>query len=152
MGLQVGVLEESFRVIKPRADEFIEAFYNRLFTVYPEAKPLFAGVDMAVQRKKLLAALILVMQHLRNPAALGTALRELGGRHETYGVKPQHYPMVGNALLNTFAAFLDDQWTVEVEQAWTDAYGAIVSLMLEGHRAAGETGAVSTAGARQPAG
>ncbi len=136
MGLQIGVLEESFRAIRPRGDEFVEAFYNRLFTASPEVKPLFAGVDMAAQRKKLLGALVLVMQNLRHPATLGVALRELGSRHQGYGVTPEHYPMVGRALLETFAAFLEDQWIPEVDQAWTEAYETIVSLMLEGHEAA----------------
>lgn len=134
MGLKIGILEESFRLVKPRADEFVEAFYNRLLLIYPEVRHLFAGVDMGTQRKKLLGALVLVMQHLRKPAELGMALRELGHRHQGYGITREHYPMVGRALLETFAEFLNDHWSREVEGAWTEAYEAIVSHMLDGYR------------------
>jgi len=37
MSLQVEVLEQSFDEVKPRADEFVNSFYNNLFTANPEA-------------------------------------------------------------------------------------------------------------------
>jgi hemoglobin-like flavoprotein len=151
MGLKIGILEESFRLVKPRADEFVEAFYNRLFLLYPHVKPLFAGVDMKAQRKKLLGALILVMQNLRKPEELALALRELGLRHQGYGITREHYPMVGRALLETFATFLDEHWSREVEVAWTEAYEAIVSHMLNGYRAPAGVAAAPSSVPSQPA-
>src|SRR5260370_17292815 len=38
----------------------------------------------------------------------GVGLQSLGERHEGYGLKPEHYPMVGDALLKTFANFFPD--------------------------------------------
>jgi hemoglobin-like flavoprotein len=151
MGLKIGILEESFRLIRPRAGEFVEAFYARLFLLYPQVTPLFAGVDMAAQRNKLLGALVLVMQHLRKPVELGAALRDLGLRHQGYGITSEHYPMVGRALLETFAAFLDEHWSPEVEEAWTEAYGAIVSHMLDGYRAPAGVAAVPSPTGSRPA-
>jgi hemoglobin-like flavoprotein len=49
-----------------------------------------------------------------------------------YGVLPQHYPMVRNSLLKSLESFLDEDWTVEMEQAWIEAYTAVTQLMLEG--------------------
>ena len=49
-----------------------------------------------------------------------------------YGVLPEHYPLVGSVLLKSMATSLKDQWTPEYEAAWTDAYGAITEIMLEG--------------------
>jgi hemoglobin-like flavoprotein len=40
----------------------------------------------------------------------------------------QHYPIVGAELLKTFEAYLGEDWTPEVKQAWTDAYGAIANI------------------------
>lgn len=54
MSLQVELLEQSFEDIKPNADEFVNSFYNNLFTANPEAKPLFETTNMAEQKKKLL--------------------------------------------------------------------------------------------------
>ncbi len=131
-GLQVELLEESFNAIKPNAEEFVNSFYENLFTANPEAKPLFANTNMAEQKKKLLNSLVLVVENLRMPDVLDKALRGLGARHVKYGALPEHYPLVGSALLTTFEQYLGDKWTPDVKQAWVDAYGAISEIMLDG--------------------
>jgi hemoglobin-like flavoprotein len=132
MSLQVECLEQSFEKVKPNADAFVTSFYDNLMTMYPDAAPLFSSTDMAAQKKKLLASLVLVVENLRNPDALTEALHGLGARHVKYGALPEHYPLVGNALLKTFGDYLQGDWTDEVKQAWVDAYGAITELMLAG--------------------
>lgn len=132
MSLEVQLLEESFEQIKPKADDFVNSFYDNLFGDYPAAQPLFSHTDMSAQKKKLLDSLVLVIQNLRKPDVLSAALKGLGARHVKYGALPEHYPLVGNSLLKTFGQYLGDDWTPEVKQAWVDAYGAITELMLEG--------------------
>jgi nitric oxide dioxygenase len=134
MALNVALLEESFAAIAPRGAEFVASFYQRLLTDHPQVRPLFANVDLAGQQRKLLAALALVVENLGRPEVLGPALRGLGKRHTGYGVTAEHYPLVGAALLATFAEFLGSAFTSEVRQAWADAYGVITSVMLEGAR------------------
>ena len=132
MSLNIELLEQSFEKIKPRADEFAASFYENLFTGHPELKPLFAKTDIAKQQKKLLSALVLVVENLRNPEALGQVLNALGARHIGYGVIPKYYGPVGEALLMSFEQYLQQDWTPEVKQAWVDAYRAITALMLKG--------------------
>ena len=132
MSLKVELLENSFEAIKPQADEFVGSFYNNLFTMYPEAKPLFEHTDMAKQKKMLLGSLVLVVSNLRKPEVLSDTLKGLGARHVKYGALPEHYPLVGSSLLTTFEQYLKSDWTPEVKQAWVDAYGAITELMLDG--------------------
>ena len=130
--LPVELLERSFEKIKPHAEEFAASFYENLFQAHPEVKPMFAHVDMAQQQKKLLSALVLVVENLRNPGALGSVLSALGGRHIGYGSLPQQYPAVGKALLLTFEQYLQDDWNPKLKKAWTDAYGTIAAQMLQG--------------------
>ncbi|MBE9226676.1 flavohemoprotein [Phormidium sp. LEGE 05292] len=132
MSLNVELLEQSFAQIKPHSEEFVASFYENLFTAYPEAKALFTQTNMVEQRKHLLAALVLVVQNLRKPEVLGETLKTLGAKHIKYGTVPEHYPLVGQALLTTFEQYLQQDWTLEVKQAWTDAFEAITDLMLQG--------------------
>jgi hemoglobin-like flavoprotein len=136
MTLQIELLETSFQAIAPHGEAFVTAFYERLFTNYPQTRAFFASTDMKEQRKKLLGALILVIQNLRKPEVLTSALKGLGQRHVKYGVQPEHYPIVGTILLETFADFLGEDWTPEYHDAWVQAYKAICSIMLEGTRMA----------------
>jgi hemoglobin-like flavoprotein len=87
---------------------------------------------MTVQQDKVLRALALTIDSLRRPDILAPALRALGKRHTAYGVNASHYPMVGRALLGTLAEFLGADFTPRVRLAWADAFGVIMSLMLEG--------------------
>lgn len=132
MTLQVELLEESFEKIKPQANEFVDSFYENLFTAAPEAKPLFAHTNMEVQKQKLLASLILVIENLKTPDVINNSLKGLGARHVQYGALPEHYPLVGSALLTTFEQYLKNDWTPEVKNAWIDAYGVIAEIMLDG--------------------
>lgn len=131
-GLQVMLLEQSFDQVKPQAEAFASSFYDNLFTDYPAAKPLFANTDINAQSKKLLASLVFVVENLKQPEALGAALKGLGARHVQYGALPAHYPLVGSSLLKTFEQYLGGSWTPEVKQAWVDAYGVITEVMLDG--------------------
>ena len=130
--LNVELLEQSFDDIKPQANEFVASFYTNLFTAHPEAQPLFETTNMEAQKKKLLNSLVLVVENLRTPDVLDDALRGLGARHVKYGALPEHYPLVGEALLTTFEQYLKDKWTPKTKDAWVNAYGAISEIMLDG--------------------
>lgn len=132
MTLPIELLESSFQTLAPRGEEFVAAFYERLFTQFPQTRIIFASTDMKEQRKKLLGALALVVQNLRKPEVLASALRGLGQRHAAYGVLPEHYTIVGTVLMNTFAEILGEHWTPTSSDAWAQAYEAICALMLEG--------------------
>jgi hemoglobin-like flavoprotein len=132
MALQIEFLETSFQAIAPRGEAFVAAFYERLFTRFPQTRAFFATTDMKEQKKKLLGALALVIQNLRKPEVLTSALKGLGQRHVAYGVRPEHYPIVGAVLLETFADFLGERWTQAAHDAWAEAYEAICAIMLEG--------------------
>jgi hemoglobin-like flavoprotein len=132
MTLQIDMLETSFQEIAPQGEAFVAAFYERLFAQFPQTRAFFTATDMKEQKKKLLGALGLVIQNLRKPDVLAPVLKGLGQRHAAYGVRSEHYPIVGAVLLDTFAAFLGERWTPARRDAWTHAYQAICALMLQG--------------------
>jgi nitric oxide dioxygenase len=132
MALQIELLETSFQEIAPQGEAFVATFYDKLFAEFPQTRGFFASIDMKEQQKKLLGALALVVQNLRKPDVLAGALKGLGQRHAGFGVRPEHYPIVGAVLLETFAAFLGQRWTPELRDAWAEAYQAICAIMLEG--------------------
>ena len=132
MSLPINVLEDSFDLVAPRGEELIERFYDRLFVAAPELRPLFAATDMVRQRQMLLGALVLLRKSLRNLAGIVPALQAMGARHATYGVRPEHYPLVGAALLATMAEIGGSAWLPEYTRAWADAYQIVQDTMLSG--------------------
>jgi hemoglobin-like flavoprotein len=132
MPLNVALLENSFAQVKSKGTQLTETFYALLFADYPEVQPLFANTSMATQSQHLFQSLVFTVDHLRKTDELVNALKGLGTRHVQYGVLPLHYPMVGSSLLKAFEATLGAAWTPDVHQAWTEAYGVVAQLMLEG--------------------
>ena len=130
--MNIELLEMSFGQISDRAIAFSESFYEALFRHHPELKPMFAEVSLEAQEKKLIFSLAAIVENLRNPEVSRRALLSLGARHVQVGTLKEHYPLVGQALLETFEAYLGKDWTPEVASAWLEAYDAIAATMLEG--------------------
>ena len=129
MSLNIELLETSFQAVSPRADDLMDIFYDKLFAQHPQVKSLFETVDMAKQKKQLFASLALVVRNLRKPEVLTDAVGKLGIRHVGYGVRAEHYPLVGQALLEALAEVAGGAWNEELEQAWADAYEALTGII-----------------------
>jgi hemoglobin-like flavoprotein len=132
MPLDLESLETSFDLIAPRGDELMEQFYTRLFAAAPSVRPLFAGTDMRRQKAMLLSALVLLRKSLRDLDRIAPTLRALGERHVAYGARPEHYPIVGSALIASMAEVAGDAWRPEYERAWVAAFEVVAAEMLSG--------------------
>jgi hemoglobin-like flavoprotein len=131
MPLNLNALETSFDLVAPRGDELMDEFYSRLFAAAPAVRSLFPD-DLRRQKAMLLATLVLLGKSLRDLDAIAPKLRELGARHVAYGARPEHYPLVGGALIAAMATVAGDGWTAEYERAWNDAFELVAAAMLEG--------------------
>jgi len=136
MALDLDALETSFDLVAPEGDRLVDIFYTRLFTAAPAVVPLFAGIDLQQQKAKLLGTLVLLRKSLNDLDAIVPKLRELGGRHVTYGAKADHYPVVGAVLIASMAEVAGDRWRPEYTRAWSDAVEIIAGAMLDGASAA----------------
>ena len=126
---QVKLVQESFAKVAPISDQAAVIFYDRLFETAPQVKAMFPA-DMTEQRKKLMGTLAVVVNGLTNLEAVLPAASALAKRHVNYGAKPEHYPVVGGALLWTLEKGLGDGWTPDVAEAWTAAYGTLSGYMI----------------------
>lgn len=128
--MNASLLRTSFDLIAPRKDEFAEVFYQRLFEKYPATREFFSKTDMSKQARSLAGALALVVAGVEKGENITPVLKSLGDRHKTYGVLPEHYPIVGEVLIESFQNFLGSQWTPAFQEAWSEAYGVIVQTMI----------------------
>ena len=129
MALNVPVLRSTFDLVVERQPQVVHRFYEILFSRHPEAKALFGRNSAAAQEKMLTDALVAVVDHLEDAPWLTSTLGALGEKHKGYGVTPEMYGWVGGSLLTALGEAAGPDWSPEAEQAWTEAYGAIVSLM-----------------------
>ena len=123
-------VQSSFSKVVPVADIAADLFYSRLFEIAPEVRPLFKG-DMKAQGKKLMQMLGLVVTGLTDLPTIIPAAENLAVKHVGYGVKDEHYAIVGAVLIWTLEQGLADAFTDEIRLSWEKVYGALSSLMIE---------------------
>jgi hemoglobin-like flavoprotein len=110
-----------------------ELFYSKLFAAHPELKTgLFGKSDMKVQPLRLMQMVDGAVGLLGETDKLVAELLKLGERHYYYGVRAEHYPIVGEFVIATLAAGLGEHFTEEVKGAWLRTYGVIQDTMLKG--------------------
>ena len=124
----VARVRASFDRLWPRSSEMTELFYRRLFDVTPEVRTLFHD-DMTEQRRKFIGTLATIVGNLDTAVATSVATT-LARHHVAYGVRPDHYPLVGEALLFSLAQTLGDQLSSEEAASWSRAYAMISDHMV----------------------
>ena len=128
---QIRLVQESFRLVLPTAEQAAALFYRRLFDTDPGTRRLFAHADLEAQGRKLMAAIAFVVGALPRPEGMLKTVRDLARRHVGYGVREHHYATVGAALLWTLERGLGEAFTAETREAWAAAYGLLSSAMVE---------------------
>lgn len=127
---EVQMVQSSWGRCVPIADKAAELFYGKLFELDPSLQQLFKG-DMKEQGKKLMTMITVAVRGLSDLDKIVGAVKELGLRHVGYGVKDEHYDTVGSALLWTLGQGLRDEFTTELEDAWTKVYQLLAGTMKE---------------------
>lgn len=122
-------VQQTWAKVLPIRETAAELFYKKLFELDPSLQALFPK-DLADQKRKLMMMLNTAVSGLSDLEALVPAVQDLGRRHVGYGVKDEHYPTVGAALLWTLEQGLGDAFTDEVRASWTKVYGVLSSTMM----------------------
>src|SRR5205814_1877961 len=112
------IIKLTFAQAMINKDQVGRIFYDRLFAIAPETRPLFKG-DIDAQSRKLMDTLALAIGMLRDMPTLVSTLEALARRHVAYGVRDEHYDKVGEALLWTLERGLGAAFTPDAREAWT---------------------------------
>ncbi|MGE0596436.1 MAG: globin domain-containing protein [Hyphomonadaceae bacterium] len=126
---QTDLIRTTYQRAKRIAPHFAATFYAELFAIDPTLRRLFSG-DMVRQGAALMGSLDYVVEGVSAFESIAPALRALAQRHAGYGVEPQHYPLVGTALMRTFRHELGAEFGAEAREAWSAAYRMISETMI----------------------
>jgi len=128
---QITLVQQSWKKVLNVSDAAAQLFYARLFTLDPSLAPMFKG-DMREQGRKLIGMITVAVNGLSRIETLVPVIEALGRRHAGYGVREHHYATVAEALLWTLEQGMGEEFTAEVRQAWTEAYGLLATTMQSG--------------------
>lgn len=127
---EIGLINKSWYLLE-KIDPIVigDIFYSKLFLENPDLRKMFPQ-DMEGQYKKLVDMLDTIIARLENLDELKGDIVSMAKRHNDYGVKPQHYNLVGKALLYTLQKGLGKEWTDEVRSAWINCYSILSGTMI----------------------
>jgi NAD(P)H-flavin reductase len=125
----IEAVRQTFAIVQAAGDEAPAYFYGWMFVRHPELRKLFP-TGMSEQRDRLFRAFGRIVGSLSTPEEMATYLAQLGRDHRKYAVQPEMYQVIGDALMATLRAYAGSAFTPAAEQAWTQAYQAVSSLMI----------------------
>lgn len=126
---EIEVVRSTWAPVSKDPDAAAALFYGKLFERAPAVKPLFKA-DMKEQGRKLMQMIAIAVNNMDRVDEIVPALIELGERHDDYGAEPDHYPVVGEVLLETLAEALGEAFTEEAERAWARTYSTVAGTMI----------------------
>ncbi|MDQ0323140.1 hemoglobin-like flavoprotein [Pararhizobium capsulatum DSM 1112] len=109
---EIVLLEDSFAEVRAAGEQAAALFYARLFVHDPSLRIMFTSTDMKEQGRKSL-----VIKSLRRLDSVVPALEQLAVKHVGYGVRDEHYTVVGKALMETLSVFFAKRFTLEYRAA-----------------------------------
>lgn len=94
------IVKATAPVLAEHGYEIIKCFYRRLFATHPELKNTFnmAHQEQGQQQQALARAVYAYAENIEDPSSLMAVLKNIANKHASLGVRPEHYPIVGENL------------------------------------------------------
>jgi len=122
------LVQSTIGVLMQHQKRFTQDLYRRLFALAPSAERLFHG-DMESQGQMLAHMMQFLVHAMSRPEIMTLGLRDLGRRHDGYGVAAEYYPAFRQAFLESARGVLGERHTPQVEKAWADTIDMIIASM-----------------------
>lgn len=107
-------------------------FYKRMLNAHPELKNIFNSAHQSTntQPAALAHAVWAYAANIDNLGALTAAVSRIGHKHASLGIRPEHYPIVGEHLLASIKEVLGDAVNQPVLDAWAAAYQQLADIFI----------------------
>jgi len=130
---QESVIAATTPVVAEHIEVIAKRFYPLMFARYPEVKTLFnaAHQQSGGQPRALAGAVVAYVQLRHEPARLDEVLGIVVDKHVSLGIRPEHYPVVGECLMAAIGEVLGEAVTEEVADAWSALYEELAGLLIE---------------------
>src|ERR1700735_846685 len=118
------IVKATVPVLADHGYEIVKCFYSRLLESHPDLKNIFnmAHQEQGQQQQSLARAVYAYAEHIDDPSSLMAVLKNIANKHASLGVRPEHYPVVGQSLLAAIKEVLGNAATDEIISTWAQAY------------------------------
>ncbi|CCK77328.1 MAG: NO-inducible flavohemoprotein [Oleispira antarctica] len=128
----IQLVKSTVPLLEASGSAITDYFYNRLFTHNPEAQNIFNMSNQASGKQSfaLFSAIAAYAKNLDNVEQLLSMVERIAQKHTSLNIQPEHYDLVGHHLIETLRELVPEQFTADVEEAWTVAYQALAAIFI----------------------
>lgn len=129
----VQIIKATVPVLEVHGVEITKTFYKNMFEKHPELLNIFnhANQEKGRQQTALANTVYAAAVHIENLEAILPAVVQIAHKHRSLGILPEHYPIVGENLLQAIKEVLGDAATDDIINAWAEAYGVIADIFIQ---------------------
>ncbi len=126
------IVKSTAPVLEVHGNAITKTFYKNMFAAHPELLNIFNHANQAKGRQQAALAntVYAAAVHIENLGAIMPVVHQISQKHRSLGIKPEHYPIVGEFLLGAIKEVLGDAATDEIINAWAEAYGVIADAFM----------------------
>ena len=128
----IEIVKSTAPILEMRGKEITTAFYRNLFVKHPELLNIFnhANQQRGRQQTALANTVTAAAHYIDRLEVLLPVVKQIAHKHRSLAIKPEHYPIVGENLLEAIKEVLGEAATDEIIGAWAEAYGAIADVFI----------------------
>ncbi|WP_044642556.1 NO-inducible flavohemoprotein [Risungbinella massiliensis] len=129
----IQIIKSTVPVLEIHGTAITTRFYQMLFANHPELLNIFnhANQKQGRQQTALANAVYAAAKNIDKLESILPVVKQIAHKHRSLGIKPEHYPIVGENLLAAIKDVLGSAATVEILQAWEEAYGVIADAFID---------------------
>jgi nitric oxide dioxygenase len=128
----IEIIKSTVPVLEEHGEKITTRFYQLMFGNHPELLNIFnhANQKQGRQQKALASTVYAAAKYIDNLEVIIPVVKQIGHKHRSLGIKPEHYPIVGKHLLLAIKDVLGDAATDEIVNAWAQAYNVIADAFI----------------------
>lgn len=128
----IEIIKSTVPVLEVHGKQITTRFYQLMFGNHPELLNIFnhANQKLGRQQGALANAVYAAALHIDQLENILPVVKQIGHKHRSLGVKPEHYPIVGKHLLLAIKDVLGEAATDEIIEAWGNAYQVIADAFI----------------------
>ncbi|MFD2638630.1 NO-inducible flavohemoprotein [Piscibacillus salipiscarius] len=129
----IDTVKATVPVLAEHGEAITTRFYQLLFQNHPELKNIFNQTNQRKGRqpKALANTVYAAAQYIDQLEAIVPVVKQIAHKHRSLNIKPEHYPIVGENLLQAIKDTLGDAATDDIMTAWEKAYGVIADVFID---------------------
>ena len=126
----IDIVKSTVPLLEEHGELITSTFYKNLLETSPELKHIFNPANQRddSQSRALADAVLAYAGNLNNLEVLLPAVKRIANKHASLGILPEHYPIVGNCLLNTIQSVAELPDNHPALTAWGEAYGVLAAV------------------------